>query len=91
MMPVHQSTLALSVYSALTRAGSMTPSQTLAHLRANWAPEMLEAELELGAQYLEARGFVVRDAGVLHARHVRDGAAHPLQRKPGQLTELVLA
>ncbi len=91
MMPVHESTLALSVYSALTRAGSMTLEQTLAHLQTHWAPQMVESEVLEGVGYLEVRGFVVTDGDMLHVCHVRGGVARPLARKRGAPTELILA
>ena len=91
MLPVHESTLALSVYNALLRVGSLTLDQVLTHLRANWAPEMVAEEVEIGVSYLRNRGLVALENATLHVSHLRGGVARPIKRREDMPTELVLA
>lgn len=90
-MPVHESTLALSVYNVLMRAGTMTEQQILGYLRTHWAPEVLDAEVKMGIDYLKSRSLVHIHGDAIGAANVRNGVAHPLMRRADTPTELVLA
>ncbi len=61
-LPVHVSTLGLSVYNVLALAGcGMKPEQLLASLQSYWAPEMEQSELDAGIAYLLDRNLVSFD------------------------------
>lgn len=90
MMPVHESTLALSVYNAIRFGGSMSSAQALTHLQERWAPEMTIEEVATGVSYLEERGLIVSADGTLRAAHVRGSSPWPLKRLESNPTELVL-
>jgi hypothetical protein len=91
MTGLHDSTLALSVYTAIARHGAMGRAQLLATLQRAWMPAVEAPEIESGLRYLAARNIVTEADGVVAARVLVSGAAATVVRNPANQTELVLS
>lgn len=89
MTGLHESTLALSVYTALVRHGSLTRDQACSVLSAAWDPRLERDEVDAGAEYLLARRLVVEADGVLTPSSFKNGAARTVIRSATDQTELV--
>jgi len=89
MTGVHESTLALSIYTALTRAGDMSTEQALALLKRAWDERLEEEEVAQGLTYLLERKLVTVGDGVIRATRHDGGAAATVVRHPLRQTELV--
>ncbi len=90
MTGLHESTLALSVYNAIARVGSLTPAQAHEHLRSFWRSDVEPSEVFDGIAYLKTRLMVQQHSGaVIPLRTVRGGKPHPLRRSEVDRRELV--
>jgi len=89
MTGLHDSTLALSVYNAIARMGSMTYCQTLEALWAAWRPDMELSEVFGGVRYLTQRCLVSVVGDYIVATSLECGVARTVVRHPLRLTELV--
>lgn len=91
MTGLHESTLALSVYNAIARDGTMTVTQAFAYLRKHWDVDgQLElAEIYEGLRYLEKRKLVTVADGTIAPTKLEGGAARTVIRHPAQQTELI--
>lgn len=88
MINVHESTLALSVYRAIQRCGSMTREQIAVHLRKHWEPGFDDADMAIAEKYLRSRGMVDGE-GELRATRTDGGVAATVIRNPARETELI--
>lgn len=88
MTGLHESTLALSVYTAIQRRGSMSREQMLVMLREAWDARLEPVEIDEGIEYLITRKMVIDQGGVVAASIVSNGAAATVVRDPRDQTEL---
>lgn len=91
MTGLHESTLALSVYNAVARDGTMTAAQAFAYLQRYWdVGAMLELEeVYAGIRYLEKRKIVTVADGTIAPAKLENGAARTVTRNPAQQSELI--
>jgi hypothetical protein len=89
MTGLHTSTLALSVYTAIQRHGSLSDEQVLAVLRQNWLESVEANEIADGLAYLTARDMVTVEGGIIAAKRLRNGVAATVIRHPLDQTQLV--
>lgn len=91
MTGLHESTLALSVYNAIARDGTMTRAQAFAYLQKNWddGSKLELDEIDQGLQYLLARKLVTFADDVIAPSRLESGAACTVVRHPLKQTELV--
>lgn len=89
MTGLHESTLALSVYNAIARHGTMTREQALAVLQRAWESGLEASEVDTGVAYLLQRKMVTDVNGVLSPARTAAGAAATVVRNPLAQTELV--
>ncbi len=88
MTGLHESTLALSVYNAIARCGTMTREQALAVLQKHWEQQLDLAEMNLGVEYLVTRKMITEADGVLAPSKLVNGAAATVIRHPADATAL---
>ena len=78
---IYQSTMALSVYNALSLTKrDMCPGDVDAFLRATFDPELPPDYVARGAEYLLANKLASEAGGVLKIERVRSGHGRPLVR-----------
>jgi hypothetical protein len=89
MTGLHESTLALSVYNAVARLGTLNGAQLLEVLRRNWDERVDPDEIQQGVAYLLRRKMVTVAHGVVAPAKLEGGAARTILRNPARQTELV--
>lgn len=89
MTGLHESTLALSVYNAVARLGTLNGAQLLDVLQRNWDERVEPDEIQQGIAYLLSRKMVTVAAGVVAPAKLEGGAARTILRSPVCQTELV--
>jgi hypothetical protein len=89
MTGLHESTLALSVYNAVARLGSLNGDQIMTVLRNNWDDRVEPSEIAEGVRYLLKRKMVVVADGTVSAAQSEAGAARTILRHPARQTELI--
>lgn len=89
MTGLHESTLALSVYNAVARMGSMNSTQLVTFLSKEWDGRVEVSEVEEGIDYLSRRKMVTIAGGNISPARLDRGAARTVLRNPARLTELV--
>jgi len=81
MTEIYQSTMALSVYNALSLTGrDMSREQVDAFLRENFDPKLPEDYVAQGAAYLLEKGFAAETDGALKIDRLPNGRGRPLAR-----------
>jgi hypothetical protein len=89
MTGLHESTLALSVYNAVARLGTLNGAQLLEVLRRNWDNRVEPDEIQQGVSYLLKRKMVTIADGVVAPAKLEGGAARTILRNPIRQTELI--